>query len=93
MRSIVNLGEMLKIKVRVHRRGGNIGMSQQFLHAAQVLARFKQMRGERMPEHVRMHVQSQSLLLRPIRQSGLDGARADAFAALADKHGGRFGIG
>ena len=35
-------------------------MAEQLLNAAQILTRFKQMRGERMPEQVRMHMRRQA---------------------------------
>lgn len=36
MRLIINLCQMLKIKVRVNLRGRDIGMTQQFLHRTQI---------------------------------------------------------
>jgi hypothetical protein len=36
MRLIINLGQMLKIKVRVNLSGRDIGMTQQFLHRTQI---------------------------------------------------------
>src|SRR5262245_25436479 len=69
MRGIVDLGEVLKIKVRIHLRGRNIGVTEQFLHAAQILARFEQVRREGVPEHVRMHVHAEARASCPLRDS------------------------
>ncbi len=66
MGRIVDLGEVLKIKVGVNLSGCYVRVAQQFLYAAQVLAGFEQVRGERVAEHVRMNVHAQALVLRPV---------------------------
>ena len=49
---VVYLGEMLEVKVCVDLGRRDIGVPQQLLHAAQVMAGFEQVRGERVPEQV-----------------------------------------
>jgi hypothetical protein len=44
--TIVNAGEVLKVKVGVNLRGGDVRMPEQFLHTAQFSTGFKQMRCE-----------------------------------------------
>src|SRR5687768_6444275 len=85
MGSVVDLGEVLKIKVRVHLCRGNICMAEQLLNAAQVLARFQQMSGERMTKHVRVDVYAQSLPLRPFADAQLNCSRSETCAAMRDK--------
>ena len=51
---IIDAGEVLKIKVSVDLRRGDIGVAEQLLDATQVLARLEQVRGEGMSEQVRM---------------------------------------
>ena len=46
MRSVVYLGEVLKVKVCVYLRRRDVGVAQEFLDAAQIVARLEQMRGE-----------------------------------------------
>jgi hypothetical protein len=66
MCSVVDLGEVLKIKVRVDLRGRNIGMTEQFLDATQILTRFEQMGCEGMAKHMRVHMDAETLSLRPL---------------------------
>ena len=42
--------------VRVHLRGGNVGVSQHDLHAAQIRSALHQVRGEAVPDHVRRQI-------------------------------------
>src|SRR4030095_6570049 len=55
MRGVVDLGERLKVEMRVDLRGGNAGVPQQLLHGAQILRGLEQVGRERMAQHVRMH--------------------------------------
>ena len=83
VRSVVDPGEVLEIKVRVDLRRADVGVAEQFLHRAQVLARLEQVRRERVPEHVRVHVHGQSLPPRPARDAPLHDARPEAAAVAA----------
>src|SRR5688572_32889283 len=56
MRCIVDPGEVLKIKVGVNLRRSDVGVAEELLDAAQVLARLEQMRREGVPEHMRVYV-------------------------------------
>jgi hypothetical protein len=46
---------MLEVQMGVYLGGADVRMTEQFLHAAQIGARFQQMAGEGMTERVRMH--------------------------------------
>ena len=52
---IVDLGQVLPVKVSVYLGGGNVGVAKQFLNCTQVARGLEQMAGERMPEHVGMN--------------------------------------
>jgi hypothetical protein len=56
MSFVVYLGEMLEVKVGVDLGGRNVGMAQQLLHSAQVVAGFQQVGSEGMPEEVRVNL-------------------------------------
>lgn len=86
VRLIVDLGEVLKIKVRVDLRRRDTRVAQQFLHGAQVAARLEQMRCERVAQHVRVNAQTRSLALRPSIETLLHGSRRNARAALRDEN-------
>jgi hypothetical protein len=81
--SVVDLGEVLEIKVRIDLRRRDIGVTQQFLHPAQVLARLEQMRRERMAEQVRVNVPAQTLAARPARDALLDRTGSEPRTATA----------
>ena len=82
---VVYLGQMLEIKVCIDLSRGDIGVPQKFLHATQVVARFEQVGGERMPEQMWIDVGVDALSTRPVTDTGLHRARADASAAVADE--------
>jgi hypothetical protein len=44
--TIVNAGEVLKVKVGVNLRSGDVGVAEELLHTAQFSTGFKQMRCE-----------------------------------------------
>ena len=71
MRGVVDLGQVLEIQVRVDLRGGDVGMAEQFLHAAQVAGGFQHVAGERVPQQVRMHALEQALPLRELAHAQL----------------------
>ena len=56
MSLVVYLGQVLKIKVRIHLGRGNVRVTEELLNTAQVLTGFQQMRRERVTEHVWVHV-------------------------------------
>ena len=64
---VIDLGEVLKIKVGVDLSGCDVRVAQQLLNAAKVLAGFEDVGGEGMAEHVRMDVDAEALALRPLR--------------------------
>ena len=61
MREIIDAGEVLKIKVGVDLGGRDVCMTQQFLDAAQILARLEQMRCKGVAKEVRVDVHRQAL--------------------------------
>ena len=82
---VVDAGQMLEIKVRVHLRRTDVGVTQKFLHAAQVPARLEQVRREGMAKQMRMQRHAESRGRRPAADPFLDRARAQALTALADE--------
>ena len=50
---VVNLAQTLAQNVRVYLRGGNVGVAEHHLQAAQVGAALEQVRGETVAQHVR----------------------------------------
>ena len=46
MRSVVNFGKVLEIEMGIHLRGGDAGVSEHFLHRAQVAGGLQHMGGE-----------------------------------------------
>ena len=85
MSLIVNLCEVLEIKVRIHLRRRDAGVAEHFLNGAQVAARLQHVGSERMSEHVRVDVAGEALLCAPGFQSQLHRTRADRFAALVQE--------
>ena len=51
----VHIPQPRTVHVRVHLRRGDVGMPKEFLHHAEVRAARQQVRGEAVPEHVRMN--------------------------------------
>ncbi len=91
MRGVIDLGEMLKIQMRVHLRRADVGMPQHFLHGAQVAAGLQHVAGEAVTQHVRMDIAADALFDRPVLDAVLHGAGAEAFAALVDEQRFFFG--
>src|SRR6185295_9177224 len=85
MGSVVGAGQVGEIKVRVDLRGGDVGVTEQLLHAAQILTRFKQMGGEGMTEEVWIDAAGQSLASRPLRDAQLDRPRLQSRSIAADE--------
>jgi hypothetical protein len=79
----VRAGQVLEIKVCVDLGRGDIRMSQELLDAAKFSTGFKQMRGERVPEQVGVHVLAQPLAARPESDSGLNAPRPQTSTRLA----------
>ena len=53
---VVDLGQRLEVEVRIDLRAGNRRVPEHFLHGAQVARGLQHVRGERVAQHVRMHV-------------------------------------
>jgi hypothetical protein len=76
VRRVVDLGQVLEIEVRVDLGRGDIGVAEQFLHAAQVAGGLQHVAGETVAQQVRMHALGQALALRELLQAQLHRARA-----------------
>src|SRR5579862_483887 len=85
VRGVVDLREVLKIEVSIYLRRADIGMTQKLLYAAQVAARLEQMGGERVAEHVRVHVHAQAPAACPQLDTQLYGPRGEPPSRTADE--------
>ncbi len=72
MCSVVYLGKMLEVKVRIHLGSRDIGVPEQFLDAAEVMTGLEQMGGERMPEQMWEDFCIDALVLVPMGDTSLD---------------------
>jgi hypothetical protein len=79
-----------EIKVGIDLGGGDVGVAEQLLDAAQILTRFKKMRRERMPEQVGVDLGRQTLAARPVADAQLHGAVLEPAAITANEHRGFF---
>ena len=61
MGCIVDPGQVLEVKMSVYLRRADAGMSKHLLHRPQIAARLQQVRGERVPQNMRMNVGVYSL--------------------------------
>ena len=66
MRGIINLGEMLEIQMRVNLGRTDIGMTEHFLHSAQIATGLQHMRSKAVAQHVRMYVAIDALFYCPL---------------------------
>ena len=78
MRLIVDLGQILEVEMRINLRAGDARVAEHFLNCAQITRRLKQMRSERMAQHVRVHVAPETALDCPVRETLFDRTRRDA---------------
>ena len=65
MRGVVDLRQRLEVEVGVDLGRGDAGVAEHLLHRAQVLRRLQHVGGERVAQHVRMHVLGEAAALRP----------------------------
>src|SRR5690348_8806701 len=92
MRSLVDAGQVLEVKVGVDLGSRDTGVPQQLLYAAQLTARFQQMGGKRVAEKVGVDVHAQTLPDSPLRHELLDRPGTQPPAASADEQGGLTGL-
>ena len=83
MRRIVDVGQMLEIQMGIDLCGGDVGVAQQFLHAAQVAAGFQQVAGEGMAQQMGMQAAIDALLDVLVAKPLLHGGGMQRSAALA----------
>src|SRR5699024_4273851 len=84
---IISAGQMLKIKMRVHLRGGNAGVAEQLLHRTQVAAGLEHVGGEGVAQQMWMDASIEPAASAPVVESRLDRAACEPGAAAADEHG------
>ena len=82
MRSIVNLGQMLKIEMGINLRRGDMRMSQHFLHGTQITAGLQQMGSKGVPQDMRMHILVYTLLPGSALESMTYGTGTDRITTL-----------
>src|SRR5258706_9112515 len=85
MRGVVDLGEVLEIEVRVDLGRGDARMPEHLLDGAQVARGLQHVRSERMPQHVRVHVDVESRVRGPALDALLHLARREPPARSADE--------
>ncbi len=78
---------MLEVKVSIDLGGADVRMAEQFLDAAEIVARLEQVRRERVPEQVRVDAGIDALPLGPVQDPGLYRAGAQPAAPLAQEQG------
>jgi hypothetical protein len=66
MRGVIGLFQPLRREMRVHLRRHEMGVAQQFLHAAQIRAGIEQMRGVTVPSSKKKNNSEQDRLPNPI---------------------------
>ena len=64
MSAVVDLGQMLKIKMGVDLGGGYVAVTKQLLYGPKVTTGFQKMAGKGMAKHMRVHVPPQPVALR-----------------------------
>jgi len=82
---VVYLGQVLEVKVCIYLGGADIRVAKEFLDATQIVARFQQVGGKRVPEQVWIDFGANALFSCPVINTGLHGARAQAGSFFADK--------
>lgn len=88
MGCVIDLRQVLKIKVSVDLRTANARMTEQLLHRAQVAARLQQMAREAVPQHVWMDVHAEPQRPCPLAEPVGDAADAQTAAAAGDEERG-----
>src|SRR5579871_6095276 len=83
--AVIDARKVLEVEVRVDLGGRDVGVAEQLLHAAQVLARLQQVGGERMAEQVRVGLHVEPVAARPAGDAQLDGARAEPPALASNE--------
>ena len=82
---VIDLGQVLEIQVGIDLCGGNIRMTQQFLHGAQVTTGFQQVTGKRMAQAMGVYMTIDSLAYTPLPETFLYIALGNTLTALTDK--------
>ena len=66
---VVDLGQVLKVKMGIYLRGGDISVPQQFLYGAEITAGFQYVTGARMSQHMRVKPARQAAFATPLLQA------------------------
>jgi hypothetical protein len=85
--TVIDFSKVLEVEVCVDLSGPDISVTQQVLHGAQIAARFEQVAGKRVTQHVRVDVTVHALATRPVPKPLLHGPPAQAAAAASDEKG------
>ena len=84
---VVDLGEVLEIKVSIDLRGADIRMTEQFLHRPQVATGFQQVAGKGMPQGMWVDITRGTLPSCPVLDALLHRAYSQPFATTSGKDG------
>ncbi len=84
---IIQAGDVAEIEIGVNLRGRKAAVSEQLLHRPDVARSLQQVSGIAVAHHMRRNVSAVSVLRRPLRQTFLDLALAQARAVPACKQG------
>ena len=87
MCGVVDAGQMRKVEMGVDLRAADVGMTQQFLHTAQIRTGLEQVSCKRMTKHMRVYMQRQALAARPGVNPQLHGSNRQLAAASAHEQG------
>src|SRR5690606_27291128 len=90
---VVYLGQVLEVKMGIDLGRADIGMAEELLDPAEVVAGFEEMGGEGMAEQVRIHLRIDALSFCPVIDPRLYRPGRDPPAALADEQGPLFRAG
>ena len=82
---VVYLGEMLEVKVGIDLGRGDVGVAEQLLHAAEIVAGLQQVGCKGMAEQVREHVGIDALAPGPMGDPSLYRPATEAPATVADE--------
>ena len=85
MSCIIDLGQMLKIKVSVCLGGADTGVPQHFLHSPQIPTGLQHVRGKRVPQHMRVEAHAETLAFRLNFEALIDRSMTDVFSVPGKK--------
>ena len=93
VRLIINLRQVLEIKMRVDLSRRDAGVTEHLLHGTQIAGALQHMGRKGMTQLVGVNALRQALALAMLLQTQLDHTGRNAFALLPDKQCGLVGLG